>query len=107
MQGVLSYSTSYTETPAIFVLSAGTNSNRTFTESCPIKFLSSCDQISHWVLHLKQRTIFVHVNMKDNSRNGRGFLAGFNIYKITGTDAKKCAFKVLEALTESTGQWPK
>ena len=67
-----------------FYYLAGTDSNETFSESCPMKFLSSCEKLESRRIRLKKRRIFIHVNIMENYRNERGFLAGFTIYKSKG-----------------------
>lgn len=66
-----------------FIEIRGTDSNnRTFSESCPIRFLSSCTVLNTWTILLKKRILFIHVNIMVKYKDQRGFLAGYTINAV-------------------------
>ena len=80
----------------------GTDENKTFTESCPIRFLSSCGELKSWTIEAARRKLFIHVNIMERYRDQRGFLAGFSINTHKGThDFKSNKLVIIAANKEN------
>ena len=67
-----------------YIFYVGTDENKTFSESCPMKFQSSCEELKNWTIQLKKRHVFIHVNAMEKNRDQRGFLAGYSVNKKKG-----------------------